>query len=431
MLSISLQDGWLPWVLLALGVISAVFLLIRPLRWWIFVVAGAVVLAGVVAWLVGTYLAQDLFADSLPTSVTIWIGVIVAAIVLGIGHFFKSSAWHKVAAAVATIVLVAAAGNQINQHFQQYPTLGDLLGAQSDSQIDGPPPINGSVQPTRPAGPLTDSWKPTGANIPADGKGKISTMDIPGTVSGFTARQASVYYPPAYFADNPVPLPVVILVTGQPGDPSEWFLADRAQKVMDDFAAAHNGIAPVVVSPDALGSQVANPLCANTDRGQVDTYLAQDVPNAIRKQLRVDQDTKNWVFGGFSYGGTCSIQLATNHPDIYPNFLDISGQLEPTFGTRQQTVDAAFNGDNAAFVKVNPMDLMAAKKYPNSSGIFVVGSEDSEYKPQAQQVYQAAQQAGMNVQYWESPGTGHDWGTAVAGVEHSMPWIAQKTGLTS
>jgi S-formylglutathione hydrolase FrmB len=430
LLGLSLQDGWLPWLLIGLGLISAAFLLFRPLRWWIGVVLGAIVLGGVAAWVVSTFLAESLFADALPFSVAIWIGVMVAAVVLGVGHFFRSTVWHKVFAVLATIVLVAASGNQINKHFQQYPTLGDLLGASPDSQIDGPPPIDGSVQPTTPAGPLTTSWTPTGSRIPADGHGKISEINIPGTVSGFQARPGKVYYPPAYFADNPVLLPVVVLISGQPGEPADWFLADRAQKVMDDFAATHKGIAPIVVVPDALGSQLANPLCANTDRGQVDTYLAKDVPDAIRKQLRADPDTHKWVFGGFSYGGTCAIQLATNHPDIYPNFVDISGQLEPTFGTRQQTVDAAFNGDNAAFVKVNPMDLMSTRKFPDSAGWFIVGSEDAEYKTQQQAVYAAAQQAGMNVQYWENPGSGHDWGTAVAGLEHTMPWIAQKTGLT-
>lgn len=38
-----------------------------------------------------------------------------------------------------------------------------------------------------------------------------------------------VYYPPAYFADNPEPLPVLILLAGQPGDPGDWFLGDRVR----------------------------------------------------------------------------------------------------------------------------------------------------------------------------------------------------------
>ena len=79
--------------------------------------------------------------------------------------------------------------------------------------------------------------------------------------------------------------------------------------------------------------------------GQVDTYLSQDVPAAIKSQLRVDPDPKHWVFGGFSYGGTCALQMATNHPEEFPNFIDISGEREPTLGTHAQTVNTAFGGD--------------------------------------------------------------------------------------
>ncbi len=429
-MGISLISGWLPTVLLILGLVSALYLFIRPLRWWwVWVVPIVLVVSAIAAWVLGALVAPQMFADSLPLSVSLWIGLAVAAIGLAIGHMFASTWWDKVLSVVAAILVIATAGNQVNQHFQQYPTVGDLLGASTSDEIAGPPPVDPSSE-TLPPGPLTQTWKPTGPDIPADGMGKVSDITIPGTVSGFEARPGKVYYPPAYFAENPQPLPVLVLSSGQPGEPGEWFLTDRVPTIMDAFAAANNGIAPIVVVPDTLGSQLANPLCANTDRGNVDTYLATDVPAEIKKQLRVDPDTSHWVFGGFSYGGTCAIQLATNHPDVYPHFVDISGQLEPTFGTRQQTVDAAFNGNNAAFVAVNPMDLMAKNKYPASSGWFVVGSDDAEQKPEQQQLYQAAQQAGMDVQYWESPGTGHDWNTAVAGLQHTLPWIAQKGNLT-
>ena len=37
----------------------------------------------------------------------------------------------------------------------------------------------------------------------------------------------------------------------------------------------------------------------------------------------------------------------------------------------------------------------------------------------------------MDTQFWESPGTGHDWTTAVNGITHTMPWMATQMGLTS
>ena len=37
-------------------------------------------------------------------------------------------------------------------------------------------------------------------------------------------------------------------------------------------------MAPVVVVPDATGSQFGDPLCVDSRRGNADTYLAKDVP---------------------------------------------------------------------------------------------------------------------------------------------------------
>jgi len=49
--------------------------------------------------------------------------------------------------------------------------------------------------------------------------GVVSTVVIPGSVSGFAARPAWVYLPPAALVRNPPALPVLVLLHGQPGSP--------------------------------------------------------------------------------------------------------------------------------------------------------------------------------------------------------------------
>ena len=66
--------------------------------------------------------------------------------------------------------------------------------------------------------------------------------------------------------------------------------------------------------------------------------------------------------------------MVVNAPDVYKTFLDISGQTEPTLGTRKATVDAAFGGNSAAFTAVNPIDVMSKKESPDANGIFVAGT---------------------------------------------------------
>ncbi len=425
---VSLLDGWLSWTLIVLGVASGIFLLARRERWWwLYVVPATVVVSAVLAWIIGNTVAKSILGQELKTQDMVWIAVALAGVLLAIASLFRTPVWRKPVAILAGLLVLAAAANQINKSYLEYPRLGDLFGP-SDSGQAIPTLTSGSAT-TLPSGALVDSWTPTGANIPTDG-GTVTTISLPGTISGFQPRESYVYLPPAYFADNAEPLPVLILMHGVPGGPGDWTLGDRVQGVMNAYAAQHNGIAPVVVMPDASGGQVTNPLCTDSNLGNVGTYLSKDLPNAIKSQLRVDPRPQSWAIGGFSYGGTCAFQMATSHPDVYPTFLDFSGEQEPTLGSHQDTVQQAFGGDENKFKAINPLDILTTKKFPNSAGWFIVGADDSVMMPGVKMLYTAAQAAGMNVQYWEVPDLGHDWGVPVAGLTHVMPWLGQRLGIT-
>ncbi|WP_420123437.1 alpha/beta hydrolase-fold protein [Nakamurella sp.] len=428
-MGVSLLDGALPWALLVLGTAGGVFLLARRESWWWRrVVPGTVVASAVLAWIVGNTVAKSLIGQDLTFSDQFWIGVALAGIILAIASLFGTPWWRKAVAILAGLLVVAMAGNQINRSYLQYPRLGDLFGPTTSEDVL-PARSTAASSAALPTAPLTQAWTPTGANIPSDG-GKVTTIALPGTTSGFQPRESYVYLPPAYFADNPQPLPVLMLFHGVPGGPGDWNLGDRVKGVMDAYAAEHDGIAPVVVMPDATGGQVDNPLCTDSNLGKVGTYLSVDVPAAVRSQLLVDPHPEHWAVGGFSYGGTCAFQLATRYPDLFPSFLDFAGEEEPSLGSRADTVQKAFDGDTAKFKAINPLDLLAANKYPNSGGWFIVGADDSVMMPGVKKLYAAAQAAGMDVQYWEVPGLGHDWGVPVAGLTHAMPWLGQRMGIT-
>jgi S-formylglutathione hydrolase FrmB len=169
-------------------------------------------------------------------------------------------------------------------------------------------------------------------------------------------------------------------------------------------------------------------MCLDSKLGNVETYLSVDVPNWIRGHLQVAGEPRHWAIGGFSQGGTCALQLAVRAPSVYPNFVDISGQREPSLGSRRQTVDSAFGGDHDAFARVNPMNLLAAQRFPGSAGMIVAGQHDNRYKPDAQAVFDACQRAGMDVRMAELPG-GHTWAVWRPGLAHSLPWLAHRLGL--
>src|SRR5262249_13341335 len=271
----------------------------------------------------------------------------------------------------------------------------------------------------KPGQTLGSIWHPPPA-MPTTGA--VYQADIPGVTSGFTARNAYIYLPPAYQATPRPQLPVLVLLAGQPGDPRNWVDSGQVQAMMDDFARQHHGLAPIVVMPDDLGSFFANPLCLNSRLGNVQTYLTVDVPNWITSHLQVRPPEQGWAIAGLSHGGTCAIQLSTQAPRLYRFFVDISGQLEPTLGSSQLTISRAFGGDAVAFARGGPAVALARTRVPRSAGVFVAGASDGVYTPGQRSMYLAAQRAGMDVTFMYLPG-GHDWRVGRDGLAHNVGWL--------
>ena len=257
------------------------------------------------------------------------------------------------------------------------------------------------------------------------------TTPIPGTVSGFTARDAYIYLPAAYSSPSAPLLPVVVLVAGQPGGPNDWIVAGQLQTQLDQFAAAHDGLAPIAVVVDPNGPSDTITMCMDSNIAKADTYLSQDVPNWITAELGVDANHAHWAFGGFSYGGTCAIQMATRHTDLYPSFIDISGEREPAISAdRGQTIQAAFGGDTAAFDALTPLTLLGERRYPDVWGYFSAGSNDSMFMASMNEVSAAAQKAGMTVKTQPVPNQGHSWAVPQAAILPALQWLSPRLGLT-
>ena len=400
-----------------------------PVRWLAICVPLIVLVAGgvtaVLTWLVNNVWRP--FPDLLPFPLVLWSWVALAGLLLAVARQVLLRTWPRRAAAIAAGVLVlAAAANQVNGYFQAYPSLRVALAP----WLDPKPLLTKTAHVTEAVprrGQAVDSiWHPP-RGMPKTGT--VYQVNIPGITSGFAARPGYIYLPPAYLATPRPQLPVLVLLGGQPGDPRAWVDSGQVQAMMDGFAERHHGLAPVVVIPDDLGSEFANPLCLNSRLGDVQTYLAVDVPNWITSHLQVRSPGQGWAVAGFSEGGTCAIQLATQAPRLYRFFVDISGQAGPTLGSRQRTISRAFLGDAAAFARVNPIAVLARTRFPRSAGVFVAGESDRVYTPQQRTMYLAARRAGMNVTLMYLPG-GHDWRVWGGGLEHNVAWLASVLGIT-
>lgn len=420
-------------VLFAAAAVAGLFVLAarRNRRWLLLgpATASVVTVAVVVLAAVVVEVVWRPFPDPLPKIVYAWSGAAVLALALLIGRFVvrRRDRWRPLVVTglvlAAVLVCICAAGG-INAQFDAYPTVRAALGISDYRTV----PFDAALAPQpEPDGgaPNPGSWSPP-ADLPTTGA--VTEADVPGAVSGFSARAARIYLPPAYFATPRPDLPVFVLLAGQPGSTEDWLVGGKLTRTMDAYASGNRGLAPVVVLADGTGGQFANPLCVDSHLGNAATYLAVDVPDWVRSHLQVNPDPRAWAVGGLSYGGTCALQLAVTRPDVYPTFLDLSGQAEPTLGDRKTTIRDVFGGDAEAFARNNPADLLAKNRYPDSAGAFVVGRDDTDYRSGLEQLAAAATAAGMDVHITEVPGA-HDFSVWSAGLEKEVPWLCHRLGL--
>jgi S-formylglutathione hydrolase FrmB len=426
----SLLRGPLPVAVVAAAAVAATVLL-RPrgprTRWWGRRVPVAVAAAGgTVALLLAA--TPVVSSEGLPWQVWAYLAATAVAVALAVVAVRAGAGAPRPVAAALVVAVAAASG--VNVYYGEFPTPRSALGIAYPDQADlAAVPARSQRLITANAGPLDRVWSPPAGMPPA---GQVSEVTIPGPVSGFAARSAWVYLPPAYLAGVRAQLPVLVLLPGQPGDPRDWLDGGRLADRMDRYAAAHRGLAPVVVLADDLGSELGNPLCLDSQLGNAATYLAVDVPSWIRRTLQVDPDPARWAIGGLSHGGTCSLQMALTSPQVYPTFLDISGQDEPSLGTRDETVRAAFGtgpAAAAAFHAVNPLDLLGTRRYLETAGQLYAGADDAEFLPQALRVDSALRGAGVPAPLTVLPGA-HTWNVWGPALEAALPWLGTRLGLT-
>ncbi len=425
----SLVGGWLPWTVTVAGLGSGVAMLVTRRR--TFWTRTAPIVVGTVVVLVAVLdiVVDDVwrpFPDHLPVSNLVWGGVGLLGVGIAAGRFAGLRWRYRMLAVAAAVTLLATSAVQINVFWAMFPTVHSVHAAMHPAPTKplGPAPTGPTV--TAPPGQtLRDVWRPP-AGLPA--AGSVAQAHIPGTASRFPARPGFVYLPPAYQASPRPLLPVLVLLAGQPGSPSDWLSFFNLTQTADAYARTHQGLGPVIVMPDDLGAPLANPLCVDSPLGNAETYLSVDVPAWIQEHLQVDQDREGWFIGGYSHGGTCALQLAVRAPQRYGGFIDMSGQREPTLGSRASTVKRAFGGSATAFARVNPLDILTHTRYPQTAGYLVAGTGDQTYLPQQRDVRDACRTAGMDITWAELPG-GHNAVVWREGLVRALPWLGVRARL--
>jgi S-formylglutathione hydrolase FrmB len=418
------MHGWLPitvQVIAALVLIAAVSR--RSGHWQIRWLPWAVIVGGAMAASTYWYVASQGLSDNpAPNELWIWIGLTGFALAVALAGWRRARWWRRGVSLAALPLSLLCAALALNLWVGYFPTVQVAW-----NQLT--------------AGPLPDQTDEVTVmamqherKIPP--KGTVVPVDISDAASGFRHRGELVYLPPAWYASNPAPkLPTLMMIGGEFNTPADWVRTGGAVKMLDDFAAAHHGEAPVVVFVDPGGAFNNDTECVNGSRGNSADHLTKDVVPYMVSKFGVSPDRAKWGVAGWSMGGTCAVDLAVMHPDMFSAFEDIAGDIGPNSGNKDQTVARLFGGNENAWAAFDPTTVITKHgPYSGVSGWFDVNGSTATIQRAKNDQAAAANSLcalgaanGINCAVVSQPGK-HDWPFASHAFAAALPWLAGQIG---
>ena len=443
LMNISLVDGWFPATLFSITAVLAAILL--GIAIWemiggsrgggkraIAVVACPMVIA-VIAGIVGLVIAWLLsdvfvvFGVELGPRVIAWAGCGCAIVGFAVSHVMLHRGVLRAVAVILVVCAVFSTATGIDQAYGEYATIGSLFSQDSyrEADLTGMAKRSDLISVTQ--------WRQEAADgsisdIPAHGE-----VNIPATTSHFEARQALVYLPPAALitAKHKPALPVILMMSGQPGSPGRVFAAGGIQTMMDDYAQHHGGLAPIVIAADQLGDDSHNTLCVDSPvYGKALTYLTKDVVDWVKTNLPAARQAQDWAIAGFSQGATCSLQIGANHPNLFGTIIPTGSELKPTNGSESSMISRFFHGDRTAYEKQIPINAIRNHAPSNQTLVIGAGERDRESVRNVELIAPVAQQEGMHVTAVESLGNAHDWHAVRDTLRYGLVVFGYNTGLS-
>jgi enterochelin esterase-like enzyme len=267
--------------------------------------------------------------------------------------------------------------------------------------------------------------KPTsGLEVPEPGADYYAIKDVPhGEVrekwyfskSTSAWRRAMVYTPADYDKNAKTRYPVLYLQHGAGENETGWTRQGRAQFILDNAIAAGRARPMIVVmergyaTPETPDIRQQNINVAFT---AFEKIVVDDLIPTIDASYRTIADRDHRALAGLSMGGMQTFFIASHHLDKFAYLATLSGPIVRT-AKLEQLSESTLQGPFDPKIAYGGMfsDAAAFNKRVRLLWIGVGSAEPEMFRTSIRGAVDSLKAAGVQLVYFESDGTAHEWQT--------------------
>ncbi|WP_328748930.1 esterase family protein [Streptomyces sp. NBC_00285] len=358
-------------------------------------------------------------------------------------RFARQGLWQVLGRLVAIgttqVVIIAAFACWLNSSYQFFGSWGELFGqvetapvgvTQAGGAVEGVGTVNGAalkgslVQPAG-YGQLNQvSGLPTG---PAAVNGRVESVKVVGRRTG-VVDPAFVYLPPQYFqkAYQRQRFPVIVALSGYPGSIFNLAQHLKVPQIAGELQKSGQMQPTIMVMIRPTIAPPRDTECVNVPGGpQTETFLAKDLPDALKSAYRVGHDASAWGVMGYSSGGSCALQLTMRDPHAYTT----AAALSPDYKVKDDpTTGSLFGSGPGRAERSNGHDLMWRLKnlpVPQVSVLVAESKHGERGYPQTKAFIKAVR-APMRVVSIQPEHGSHNFPTWVQEMPPALKWMSQQ-----
>ncbi|MGW2524892.1 alpha/beta hydrolase [Streptomyces sp. NPDC001617] len=342
------------------------------------------------------------------------------------------------AVGVTQVTIIAAFACWLNSSYQFFGSWGELFGNvdtapvgvtqasvnNGDGSVTGVSVKGALIQPAGDEQLSRVSGLPTG---PAAVNGRVESVKVIGRRTG-VVDPAFVYLPPQYFqkAYHRQRFPVIVALSGYPGSIFNLAQYLRVSQTAGELQKSGQMQPTIMVMIRPTIAPPRDTECVNVPGGpQTETFLAKDLPEALKSTYRVGHDASSWGVLGYSSGGSCALQLTMRNPHAYTT----AGALSPDYKVKDDPTTGNLFGSGLGRVnRVNGHDLMWRLKHlpvPQVSVLVADSKHGEKGYPQTVAFIKAVRPPMRVVSILPDNGS-HNFPTWVREMPATLKWMNQQ-----